>query len=519
MHIRRRITGPWIALALLLALVLASCGGGDDTASGEVGGTVVGPVTGFGSVKLGGAVFSEDNTTTIVDDQGRKIDNVIEGMVLTVRGTLNDSFTLGTAGSITLEREVQGPVDDNGVALDNNTVRVLGRNVLVNPGTVVVRSSGERADLAALKADLDNTLHPELEVHGGVDDEGAIHATFIGRGRDNVVAADGVAFRGKVAGLDNVTRTFRIGTQAVNYTNLPSTGKVNWPITGIANGLFVEVRGRLDAVGGSGVVRTDRAGDVVEVKTVSLGSPQDRVALEGYVVSGSTASFVMTAPNGTVTVNSGNAPTGGIFGPRQRVQVKGTVTGSAGTTIRASAVAVLRPNDIVMEGSPSGFPSGNSMTLLGKTVEVNDLTLFKDWTGGLPRNFDLSRLSTGDTVSVVGAFDNSVSPGKVIAAKVERTATTPASTVTLQGPVSDPIGLPNLSIVGVTVRTDFASTGYFDQGGVPIPDQIAFFTELATRGAGTVVRVERGVFTGGPPRIDPPTSGTKMDVEFRHVNN
>ena len=510
-------------LALSAILAMISCGPSVDLNflgdGGTTDGTGIGPVTGFGSIKLAGVVFSEDNTTTIVDDEGRTIDNVIEGMVVTVHGTLDQSFRTGAASKITIEREVRGPVDDNGVALANNSIRVLGQTVLVNPGTVIVSSSGGETDLVALKADLDNTFHPELEVHGGVDGLGVIHATFIGRGRDNVVANDNVKLRGKISNLDPFFHAFQIGTQQVNYSGLPVGGKVNWPATGLENDLFAEVRGRLDAVGGSGVVRTDQAGDFVEVKTVSLGSPQDRVVVEGYVVSGTAASFVMGVPNGTVTVKSGNAPTGGTFGLRQKVRVKGTVSGSAGNTVQASVVTILRTEDILMEGSPDSPPSGTSMTLLGKKVEVNDFTLFKDDTGAIRKNFDLSRISTSDTVRVVGTFDGTVSPGKVIAAKVERLGTTPAGTVTLQAPVSAPIGSPNLSMIGVSVRTDFTTTDYFDNGGVPIANQTAFFIELANRGAGTIVKVKRGIFTDGPPRINPPSDDTKMEVEFEQVNN
>jgi len=255
------------------------------------------------------------------------------------------------------------------------------------------------------------------------------------------------------------------------------------------------------------------------VKTVSLGAPQDRVTLEGYVVSGTASSFVMSVPHGTVTVTGVNAPTGGTFGSRRRVRVKGTITGSAGASVQASAVTIPRTEEILMEGSPDSPPSGTSMTLLGKTVEVDDFTLFKDQTGAIRRNFDLSGLSTSDTVRVVGVFDNTVPPGKVIAAKVERLAATPAGTATLQAPVSAPIGPPNLSMIGVTVGTDSSATDYFDKGGVPIADQAAFFAELAGRGAGTIVKVKRGIFTGGPPRIDPPSDGTRMDVGFEQVNN
>ena len=89
-------------------------------------------------------------------------------------------------------------------------------------------------------------------MHGGVDDLGVIHATFIGRGRDNVVADDSVELRGKISTLDTLFRAFLIGAQQVDYSGLPAGGKVNWPGTGLQDGLFAEVRGRLDAVGGSG---------------------------------------------------------------------------------------------------------------------------------------------------------------------------------------------------------------------------------------------------------------------------
>src|SRR5512144_3295161 len=59
-------------------------------------GTAVGPVAGFGSVTVGGAVFSEDNVTTVVDDLGRNTGDLMAGMVLTVRGTLSADFGTGS---------------------------------------------------------------------------------------------------------------------------------------------------------------------------------------------------------------------------------------------------------------------------------------------------------------------------------------------------------------------------------------------------------------------------------------
>src|SRR5512141_2426295 len=82
-----------LALGAILAMI--ACGPSVDLTflgdGGNADGTGIGPVTGFGSIKLAGAVFSEDNTTTIVDDEGRTTDHIIEGMVVTVQETLDQN--------------------------------------------------------------------------------------------------------------------------------------------------------------------------------------------------------------------------------------------------------------------------------------------------------------------------------------------------------------------------------------------------------------------------------------------
>ena len=518
-------SGPSLGWLLVALLAFSSCGDVTyfaDLGAGGGGGAAVGPVTGFGSVKIGGAVFSTDNAT-IADDQGRSIDNVIEGMVLTVRGTLDQDFKAGSAATVAIEREVRGPVDDDGVALDNNTIRVLGQAVLVNPATVMVRSGGGEFGLGDLKTDVDNNaLHPELEVHGWRDGQGLLHAAYIGRGRDNVVADETVWIRGTVGGFDALMRTFLIGEQKVDFTGLPAAGRVNWPLTGLADGMIVDVRGRLDAVGGGGILRTDRTGDRIEGITVSLGKSGDRVTLDGYVLSGTVSSFGLSAPGGSITVNGGAGATGDVFAVRKRVRVKGAVSGSAGTTVQSTSIAVLSPNEVLLEGSPSAIsPSGGTLTLLGKTVEVDDFTLFRDGTGTVRKDFGLSSLSTLHTVRVVGFFDGTVSPGKIVATKLERLSMAPASTVTAQGALSAS-AFPTYTILdlpGIVVSTGLKpNTDYFLKGGVPT-DAATFFQDISI---GTVVRVKRGIFSDGPPRIaepDPGSSSGRMEVEIVQGNN
>jgi len=522
-HIGEGRTAFWVP-ALLGVFLASSCwtvdltglGGGS---SGERNGVAVGPISGFGSVKVGGVEFADNSVTTVTDDQGRGLADLVAGMVVRVDGKIDRDFVSGTASEVTVERAVRGPVDDNGVLLNANALRVLGQSVLVLPTTVMVQAGGGAFALTDLKDQQDSGNYPGLEIHGAAEDDGTIHASYIGWQQDNVVADDGVAVRGKISGFDPSTRTFFIGAQIVDYTNLPSGGRVDWPLTGLANGLFVDVQGYLDAVGGGGVVRTDGTGDQIAVLSASLGDTTNRVALEGYVLSGGSASFELSVPGGTVEVKSGVTPTGDPFGLRKRVRVRGTLSGTGGVTVQASSVAVLTVNDVLFEGAPEGVPTtGDTMTLLGKTVEVDAFTIYRDDTGAVRTNFGLASLGTGDTVRIAGAFDNATSPGKVVAAKLERLDVVPSGNFTLQGPVAS-IASPTFSILGILVVTDVADTDYFDLGGVPFADQNAFFLKLASLGSGTLVQVRNGAFTASASRLAPPTDGSRMEVEIVTVNN
>ena len=355
--------------------------------------TAVGPVAGFGSILVAGAEFTDNASTTVVDDRGRGLGDLVAGMIATVRGTLNASFAAGAATTVTIEREVRGPADDNGVALDNGTVRVLGQTVVVNPATVLLDSAGFDIGLDALKGFLDNGYRPVLEVHGGVEDNGTIRASYIGWVQDNVVEGDDVELRGTVRAFDSPSRTFRIGTQVVNYTDIPSAGRIDWPMAGLSNGLIVDVRGYLDNDGGVRVVRTDRVLRTGLRRSPSMsGTLSERITLEGYVLSGSSASFELSVPGGTVTVNSDVEPTGDAFGTGRKVRVKGPVRGNDGKSVQASSVFVLKALEVLVEGAPEGLPAaGDVITLLGKTVETDRFTLFRDPSGGVRDGFGLSR--------------------------------------------------------------------------------------------------------------------------------
>ena len=513
-----------LLFALSAAFLFAGCpdvdlsqwfgnGSSDNTAA-----TAAGPVTGFGGIKAAGAEFTDNVSTTVVDDRGRGIGGIVAGMTVTVRGTLDSDFESGTASSVTIEREVRGPVDDNGVSLDNAAIRVLGQTVLVAPATVMVDMSGDDMDLRDLKGFLDNGYRPGLEVHGGAEDNGTLHASYIGWVQDNVVDDDDVALRGTVQSLVVSTRTFRIGAQQVNYSNLPSDGDIDWPATGLVNGQVVDVRGYLDAVGGSGVLRTDRAGDRIQVMKTDYGDASDRVALEGYAISGDSSSFGLSVPGGVVTVNGNVAPSGDAFGPGKKVRVNGRLAGTGGKTLQASSVFVLKAADVLLEGVAEELPAdGDTIEVLGKTVETDRYTLFRDPAGGVRDGFGLSTLAAGDIVRVTGWLEGTAGSGKVTAVRVDRIAGTPGR-VGLQGPVSSFVRPTSLSIIGLTVNTGSAAVDYFNRDGAEFAGRDAFYDALEALGAGAVVRVRNGVWVSAHSRIDPPSGGDRMEIEIVAIN-
>jgi hypothetical protein len=515
--IQRRVI--FMTLALLLPVVLTSCGGGaGTTAGGGSGGTGVGPVSGFGSVIVNGVKYSTDNANIVVGGAENRSESELRvGMRVRVDGGFSTTDNTGTAERIEAIREVRGPMNDNGVDNVANRLLVAGQTVLVNPATLF----DNVIDLLELQAIQTGPPHrnPEVEVHGAADDNGFLHATYVRKGADDFpVATDNVEVRGKISGLAPITRFF-INSLQVNYGG---SVRVNVPLTGLANGMYVEVKGTLTAAGGSGTLNAAR----IEVLDNTVGSNNDAVRVEGYVVSGTSInSFVLLGPGGKVSVNGVGAtliPSTGSIGPGQEVQVEGVMTG---TVLRASVVRIqplesVRIEATVSDSPPPNLAAGTFVVLLNRTVQVNGLTRFKDDAGG-DRNFSLSKLNPNDNVEVVGSWDGI----RVTATLVERIQPSDPGKVLLQGPVDTvPPIVPEVSfgILGVLVTSNvaFANTEFKDASGNTVSMPAFFATVLPALQPDQVVKVKRGVFIpGSPSRIRDDAATRKMEVEIEQIND
>ncbi len=485
----------FMVLALLLSVVLASCGGGGTTVGGGVGGTGVGPVTGFGSVIVNGVRYVDTgiDNTNFFDDHDRTKADLKSGMMVAIFGSINGAN--GTADNITVLRHVDGPMDDNGVDLATNRLKVMGQDVVVDASTVFDNAITGLADLRTLQGA--NVNHPELEVHGSADNNGVIHATFIHKWADNNVADRSVQVRGTVAGLNTVAKTFSIGRKTVDYNALGTIP------AGVDNGSFVEAEGTL-RVSDNALVAAS-----VKLEDATGGQPSgSRAEVEGYVNRVLTptpnASFEMIGPNGvqTVTWTAGTTAftggTGADIGAGVKVEVEGTR--KAGGVLAATKIAFRRASNIKFETTVTN-PQPSSLTLFGVTVKVNALTQYKDSVSVNPlQTFGQADILAGDTLEVSAFLDNTTVPASIVATRVERIDPfTQNDRHILQGPVGAKAN-PTLTILGVTVTTTAGGTAFLQAdetpfpGATPVDQQIAFFNAVTP---GQTIVKARGSFASG----------------------
>ncbi len=129
---------PFTKKALPAAFILAglsACGGGGGGGGGGIAGIDDGPVggisgsgattsgtlDGFGSIFVNGVEYETDNAEIIIEGQPASESDLGVGMVVVVKGTVNDDGTTGTAERVFFDDEVEGPVTTIQIGQDNDT--------------------------------------------------------------------------------------------------------------------------------------------------------------------------------------------------------------------------------------------------------------------------------------------------------------------------------------------------------------------------------------------------------------
>jgi hypothetical protein len=464
----------YIPLMALLAVALAACGGG-----GGGGGTVgsSSPAISAGTMTKGSAIvngirFAVSPTTVIRKDDttGHAEAELRDGMEVKVKGEINDDRLTGQAEKIEVEHEVRGALSGKGA--DDFTVR--GQHVITDDRTVFEDRLSATSFNPLTFADLADG--EKVEVHGGRDDLGDIHATRVERRNDN--PDDDV--RGVVTA--KVGTVISIGAFSIDIAGVPTSP----PGQTVNVGDLVEVH--LDAAGAATRVDLEELEDQAEEMEPAEG---EEFEVEGFV-SG------FTAHPGTFKVGNDNVQTtsstrfeGGVAADLMdgiKVEAEGHMTG--GTLV---ADKIKFKDSIRIEANADSDGSANA---LGKTVRTNSGTKLVNLPGGT------AGILAGDGLKIRG-FPNS--DNTITATRIQKLNNpVQANQMILQGPVSSFSGPPasTMLIVGITVNASGA--GEFQALDDSLLSAAAFFNSLT---AGRTIVKARGSFAGSTLTAD------KVEIE------
>ncbi len=368
---RRGLIATLLALLAAVAIV-AGCGGG--VGSGGTGSFASGPITGFGSVIVGGVRF-DDSTAEVEDLDGlrRSRDDLRLGMTVEIDSsaiTTGSSGATATASRIRFESELSGLVGVVDVA--GGSFTLLGQRVTVDAATVFDESlagglAGLRTgDMVEVYAVFDSALQ-------------RYRATRV----ESAPPARGLRLRGPVLELNAAAQTLRVGGASYSYA-----GAGGVPAA-LAVGQFVRLRLEAD------FLPTPRW--VVRSFGIALRplADADGVKIEGLISAyTSPAAFSV---NGRAVDASGVVAGAGL-GVGVRVEIEGNLRGDV---LRATRVAIKSDDDVIgrgfeLEGLITAVNTG-SFVLRGVTVNTGRPDLrFEDGTA--------AQLAVGRRVEVRGVL-------------------------------------------------------------------------------------------------------------------
>ncbi len=469
-----RIQQFFIAVATVAALGLVGCGGGSSgtgdgpAAGGGISGTGMaarGVVVAKGSLRVNDTLFNTDDATFVIDgDDNPSLDDIREGMVVEIVGSVDDNGN-AVADTVRTEEALKGPV---GPAPAADSFVVLGQTVILDVDTVVDDGSGP------LNNDFSELAEGDLvEVHGDVGDD-VVVARFVEK--------KSLITQFKVKGLVDA---FNDPNLTINLLTVDTTGAdlSDLPASGPRAGQFVEVKFQ---PGSTAAIAK------VELDGIDLGNDfLGELEIEGTVTDTNTVGAAFT-PGGSFSIGAQVVRTssttvfvGGVpadLAVGTRLEAEGQV-GASGFL----ADKVKFKENIQLE-SDVASSDGATLTLVrlpGITVTADTFTEFD---GSGPSS--LGALNTTHHLRIRGRRVGTAGAA-VIASRID---VEPAGDdgnridVVLQGPTAIPSD-PTLQILGITVDTTGFGFGDFQDDGDDATGigRAAFFDNLQ---AGDLVKAQ-----------------------------
>lgn len=371
--------GRWLVRALLGvgAVALAGCGGGDQVASGGIVGTgisiaSIGSISRIGSITVNGVRFATADATVTIDGAAAPESALKVGMVVTVQGKVLPDGS-ATAASVAARTEVKGVVD--GVDNVARTFTVLGQQLRTDSLTVFAGGT------------FDTLLNQYVEVSGFRGAPGELLATRVEISA-GVAPGARLEVTGVVSAFDPAAKTFAIGTQTIDFSQV---GSAYLPAT-LGNGVVAEAAGTTIGAGGRLV-----ATDVRVVSTSVPGAEDSKVEVEGVVTEfASRASFRI---NGQLVDGRGASIAGGtasMLGNGAKAEAEGQLRQGV---LVATSLKIEQPSEIVVDATVDAVDA-TGITLGGQRVGVTATTQYEDRSAAAVREFGLSAIRVGDRLSV-----------------------------------------------------------------------------------------------------------------------
>lgn len=462
-----------ISLASFTTLALMGCvSDGDDSnqqvAGGGVTGTGVsyGTVTGFGSVFVNGVKYSTDAASITLDDNPGIESDLRVGMVVKVEGSINDDGATGVAKTISYNDILEGVVNAQ-PDISTNTFIAMGQTVKFNNLTVFEDKTVFPASIGTFVASTGDILVGNVvEVSGWVDGGGVVNASRIER-KSHAFVENGInelEIKGKVFGLDELNKSFMIGSLRIDYSAAISMPGV------LTNGSLVEVKSRKSLVAGPTMIalQVEREAQPLE------GLVSGWVEVEGYVTA-QISSSDFTVLGVRVTASDSTSYENGLASDivlGAKLEIKGVMNSDG--ILNARHISFKLPNNVKIEAEVESVdPAAKIVTLLGIKVGVNSSSQLEDDSKHDVQSFSLDDLRAGDFVEI-RAF---MRAGNVIASRLERDDSD--DEVILQGPITEKEGdNSSLTILGVKINTSSVyGTSYYLLGGAGTSQGI-FYRQL-----------------------------------------
>jgi len=378
MKIRIRMGRSVFSIVILSALViLAACssGGGSGSGLSTTSTAVVSSGTMIkGSVIVNGVRFTADAGATIrVDDNpGRPEAELRDGMQVKVKGQMNDDRVTGRFEKVEAEPEVRGKL----ASLGTGSFTVNGQPVFVDDSTVFEdRNAGLFSAISFTALGNGN----EVEVHGGRDDQGRVRATRVERRDDSPL--DEV--KGMISTVPNGT-TFTLTNGTTSITVNYGTATITPAGVTLSQGDVVQVHGSFSAgtFSASLINREDLEDAEFEP------SEGQEFEVEGHISGFSAHPGEFQVYGRTVRTTLSTRFEGGSSADLDN-SVKVEAEGHLNIGVLVADKIKFKRAQVRIEALATAVDMvARTVMVMGKTVQVNDLTRLDDALNTITANTD-----------------------------------------------------------------------------------------------------------------------------------